>query len=199
MTIEAIIAIAAALIALGALWFTRSSTRAAERSADAADRSAQAAEDQTRIQRQLRIDAAQPYVWVDLRPDEKSGQLIKLVLGNAGPTVATDVTVTFDPPLTPSGPLGKQVEDGQKRLSRGIASLTPGRIIAWSVGPSWEVIAAGDPNIYTVTVRGTGPFGALPALTYVINLEDLRHSSATPLGTLHGLTEAVKELEKKIK
>jgi uncharacterized membrane protein YccC len=53
--VDTAIAIVAALIALGALFFNWLSTRAAVRAA-------RAAEEQTKIQQQLRKDAAQPYV-----------------------------------------------------------------------------------------------------------------------------------------
>jgi CHASE1-domain containing sensor protein len=52
---ETWVAIVAALIALAALYFNWRSTQEASRAATAA-------EEQTKIQRQLRIDAAQPYV-----------------------------------------------------------------------------------------------------------------------------------------
>ncbi len=84
------VAVAAAVIALAAVWYSR-------RSAGAADRSAVAVEEQTAIQRQIRIDAAQPYVWADVRSDDESGVLLNLVVGNSGPTVATNVRIKIDP------------------------------------------------------------------------------------------------------
>ena len=53
------VAIGAALTGLAALYFNAMSVRAAK--------------DQTAIQRQLRIDAAQPYVWADVRADRTRG------------------------------------------------------------------------------------------------------------------------------
>lgn len=46
------------------------------------------AQEQTKLQRQFRIDAAQPYVWADIVPDEVSGTLLYLAVGNSGQTVA---------------------------------------------------------------------------------------------------------------
>ena len=63
MNAQTWVAIAAAVIAVIALYFNARYTRAA-------DRAARSAEAQTKIQQQLRIDAAQPYVWVDVRPDQ---------------------------------------------------------------------------------------------------------------------------------
>jgi HAMP domain-containing protein len=70
------VAIAAALIAAVAVYFNFQSTRAANRAARAAD-------EQTKIQQQLRIEAAQPYVWADVRGDEATGTLLNLVVGNS--------------------------------------------------------------------------------------------------------------------
>jgi hypothetical protein len=89
---ETWVAVAAALIAAAALYFNWRSTRAA-------GRAARAAEEQTKVQQQLRIDAAQPYVWVDVRPDDATATLLNLVIGNSGPTVAVNVRVRVDPPL----------------------------------------------------------------------------------------------------
>src|ERR1039457_6805433 len=59
--------------------YRRRAADAADRSASAADRSSAAAEEQTKIQRQLRIDSAQPYVWADVRPDDESGFILTLI------------------------------------------------------------------------------------------------------------------------
>ena len=95
------IAIFAALIALAALYFNWQSTQAALRAAHAA-------EEQTKIQ--LRIDAAQPYVWVDIRSDDAQGTRLNLVMGNSGPTVAEKVRVKVSPPL----PASNQYREGAK-------------------------------------------------------------------------------------
>jgi hypothetical protein len=193
MTLEDLLTVAAVLIALGSLWFAGVSTRAGQAAARAAERAATASEQQTAIQRELRIDAAQPYVWVDLRPDSQTGQLLTLVVGNSGPTVATDVSVTFDPPLELAAK-GTGWAAGEERLRSGIASLPPGRTIAWSGGVAWEAIPEGRPNSYTASVRATGPFGEVPEVRYAIHLNDIRESHGSPPGTLHGVTEAVNRL-----
>jgi len=74
VNIEAWVALPAVLISGAALYFTG-------RAAYFTGRVAHAAGEQTNIQRQLRLDAAQPYVWVDLRPDEATGTLVNLVIG----------------------------------------------------------------------------------------------------------------------
>jgi hypothetical protein len=61
-----------------------------------AERAARAAEEQTRIQRQLRLDAAQPYVWADVRPDaeHEHGDLLA-----AQPLDVASAAVKQDPRL----------------------------------------------------------------------------------------------------
>lgn len=188
---ETWVAIAAALIAATALYFNWLSTRAALRAA-------RAAEDQTKIQRQLRIDAAQPYVWVDIRPDDSVGTLLNLVVGNSGPTVATNVRVDVDPPLPAIDQYKERVRAVGARLGEGLQSLTPGRELRWSLGQGFVLLAEGRSQPYTFTVRADGPFGSVPPLTYVVDLSDWRENVDRPAGSLHQLTVAVKELTKKI-
>ena len=121
------VSIVAAAIALVAVIYSVKSTHAAQesagsgkRSAAAAERAAAAAEQQTEIQMQLRKDAAQPYVWIDVRPDDMSDVLLNLVIGNSGPTVAQNVRATIDPPLDAIDQLKDRAETAQDLLARGI-------------------------------------------------------------------------------
>ncbi|QDP95822.1 hypothetical protein FOE78_07835 [Microlunatus elymi] len=174
------IAAAAVVVAVAALFYAR--------------RSANAAREQTKIQRQLREDAAQPYVWADLRPSEEHGQFILLVIGNSGPTLATDVQVSITPELRTQ----EKERSGliHKALADGLSALAPGRTITWNLGVPWEVITKGQPNIYRIRIRANGPFGAVPAMTYSVDLETLRYSLAVPPGTLNGIAVAIAKASK---
>jgi hypothetical protein len=187
MDANAWIAIAAAAIGLGALYYT-------ERAANASRSQATTSKEQTALQRQLRIDAAQPYVWVDLRPDEEHGGLLLLVVGNSGPTVATQVKVTFEPALDLPTTQTFKAAEARQLLARGIASLPPGREMRWNLGVVHQLISDGYAIGYTATVQAVGPFGPIPPLTYTINLDDLRHTLAVPDGTLHGVADAIRKL-----
>ncbi len=48
---------------------------------------------------QLRRDQLRPYVFVDIEPNEASYTYLDIVVGNAGPVGAYDISFTFDPPL----------------------------------------------------------------------------------------------------
>ena len=191
MSGETWVAIVAGLIAAAALYFNWQSTRAAVRAA-------RAAEAQTEIQRQLRIDAAQPYVWVDIRPDEAQGMMLNLVVGNSGPTVAEKVRVKVNPNLPSTADLRERAKGAQKLLSDGIESLPPDRILMWPLGAASKVMNDSGQHAYKFTVTAKGPFGQLPALTYIVDMKDWWGSLDVPAGSLHQLTLAVKALGKKI-
>ena len=191
MNAQTWVAIAAAIIALIALYFNAQYTRAA-------DRAARSAEAQTNIQQQLRIDAAQPYVWVDVRPDDVTGTLLNLVIGNSGPTVATNVRVQIEPSLPAIDQLRERIQAAQARLADGIRSLAPGRTIAWPLGQGFNLLNAGGPQVHTFTVTADGPFGAVPSQTYIIDLADLRESLNRP-APLHKLAEVVEELSRTLR
>jgi hypothetical protein len=99
-----IAAVSASIVAAIALAFTAMSTslarraaRAGDRSALAAERAAAATEEYVKIEQQLRVEANQPRVWMDVRPDETNGVILNLVIGNSGPTVAQNVRATIEP------------------------------------------------------------------------------------------------------
>lgn len=158
---------------------------------------AKAARDQTKIQKQLREDAAQPYVWADVRTENEHGVVMMLVLGNSGPTVATDVKVTITPPF-PSIEQLKGAPAAQARLAEGFRSLPPGRTLGWWLGQGWNVIEEEGPQIHRITIEANGPFGPVPTLSYDIDLAEFREQEMTPPGTLNGVTTAIKDLAKKL-
>ena len=174
-----VITVVSALVALVALFFTRQQVELAER--------------QTILQEKVREDAAQPYVWADLRPSDSDGFLMLLVVRNDGPTVATDVTVTFSPPLVEHWE-GKP--DGAAREAVRMASMPPGRDVRWyiGVGPAWHETA--DPKRFAVAVNATGPFGPMTPLEYDLDLNDFLGSAVQPVGTLGAVARAIKELTK---
>jgi hypothetical protein len=190
MNVGTWVAIAAAFIAVVAVYFNA-------RSSQAAIRAAGAAEEQTKIQRQLRIDAAQPYVWVDVRPDDVTGRLLNLVIGNSGPTIATNVRIRVDPPLPAIDELKERATAAQSRLAEGISSLPPGRILSWPLGQGFNLLVGSDSQAHTFTINADGPFGPVPPLTYIIDLSDLRGTLDRP-SALYQLTEAVRDLASKL-
>lgn len=184
------VAIVAALIALGAMYFNAQSSRAAIRAA-------RAAEEQLKIEWQQRMEAAQPYVWADIRPDDVTGTLLNLVIGNSGPTSAANVRVEVDPPLPAIDQLKERAAAAQARLAEGLSSLPPGRLLSWPLGQGFNLLGGNAPKAYRFTVTADGPFGPMSPKTYTIDLDDLRGTLDRP-SPIYQLTKAVENLTDKL-
>ena len=167
-----------------------------------ARRSANASREQTKQQKQVATDAAQPRLWVDIRGDDVQGQAL-LLLGNSGPSIARSVKVTFDP----APPSTLEIKPILEILKRGIASLPPGRTMQWALGAAAHNADGGDAHkAYRVRIEAEGPFGSVEPLEYVISVDDLHGSPAAPVGNLqavaaelHEMTKATKELNEIIR
>ena len=183
--VAAVAAIVAAVVAFFALW--------------PAQRAAKAAEEQTRVQRELMYQSAQPYVWADIQPDDQQGTMLHLVLGNAGPTVARHVRVFIDPPFPQvSGHIGRSTA-AQRRLRGGILSLAPGRIIRWSLGIASDLMKdEEDTTVYRVRVMADGPYGEIEPVETEICLSDWRESLDAPGGSLHHIRKSIEKLVKAV-
>lgn len=188
----------AALVAYGVLQMELRRDVQAVGERERAERAAKAAEEQASIQRQLREDAAQPYVWADVRPDEEHGVLLELIVGNSGPTIATGVKVKIEPPL-PSIPELEGAQAAQAMLGQGLKSLPPGRTLRWWLGQGWSVLTKDGPQIHRFTITASGPFGEVPELSYDIDLAEFRGQESRAQGSLKGLTEAVTKLTEPVK
>lgn len=183
---EAWFAGAAAAIALVALYFTGIAAKAAK--------------DQTKIQHQLRIDAAQPYVWADIRPETAGAGILRLEVGNSGPTVARNVRITTSVPLPAAGQrFEEKARIVERRLADGIESLAPGRVLAWTLGVAHEVVAVEGNPPCVFTIDADGPFGPMETLTYAVNIDDIRQTDARALGSLHLVKESIEGLTKQLR
>jgi hypothetical protein len=173
------------------------STEAAKRSADAAEASTAVTRDQLRATVDANVAAVQPYVWADIR-GRGDGQLIVLVVGNSGPTVASDVRLSFVPPLKSIAPVGNQGYIGivEERLGSGLPSLAPGRTHIWNLGSGQEVLR--DVPDVEVTISAVGPAGEMSPLVYRIGLDVLGHQSSTPLG-VDAVGPALREINTTLK
>ncbi len=155
-------------------------------------RAARAARAQTRIQEQVRKDAAQPYVWADIRPSPQHGQLLLLVVSNSGKTVATNVRVTVTGiDHQQNGAIAQQV------LQEGLPALPPGRELVWSLAQPWNFIKSEGHRVDFV-ITADGPFGPVEELRYTIDLAGHRDTTGVPPGTLHGISDALSKLAKEL-
>lgn len=184
MSIEIIIAGLATLVAAAALFFTA--------------RAANAAKHQTKLQREMRQASAEPYIWVDMRPDDAQGGLLVLMVGNSGPTVATNVRVIFSPSLDMVGS-SSRAEHAIAALRKGLPSLAPSRVWTWSLGMAHEAVAEERELTFEVAIDADGPFGPLSRLSYSIGLQEIRHTLVAPAGSLHTVSTAVGKLNDTLK
>lgn len=175
--VSAMGAVVAAVVAFVALFYTA--------------RAANAAAQQTKIQREMAKAAAQPYVWADIRPDTGQGGLLTLVVGNSGPTIATDVRISFDPAL--DMPFEDETQHAVQILARGLPSLPPGRNWQWNLGSAGQIVGDDSPRTYEIEVRANGPFGEVEPITYAVNIDDLKQTRVAPDGNLHLVAQAMSE------
>jgi hypothetical protein len=150
---------------------------------------------QTGLQRKIHQDATQPYVWVDIRPDSKEPNLHTVVVGNSGPTFATNVRATFDPPL-PTGTLrgGGRDEAASRRLREGLPSLAPGRQFTWPLGFGEAVLGPDESRRYTITIDANGPYGPLPRQCFDVDIHSYRETLDSPDGSLHKVRMAIEKV-----
>lgn len=194
MTIELFISIVAAAAALASVVFVGLTTRHTKKQADASIAQANSAIEQTTIQRLLREEAAQPYVWADLGPDDRKGGLLVCVVGNSGPTVATGISVKVDPPLTFA--TTKSVPDDTWQPPF-IPALAPGARLQWNLGVVHQEINGVNAQPRTITINGDGPFGPLPTLQYLVDFSVYRHNLvAAAVSDVNRLTNQLENTSK---
>jgi len=186
------VSLGAAVVAVLALIWTRAQARSARLQAESAKEQVALAKRQTEIQEQLYRDQQQPYLWVDFRVDPVSYYLIDLVLKNEGPTVATNVRVTMDPPIQRSSAftIEKRLLD-LPGFANGFASIPPGREMRWSLGTHVEIFEERSFHRHTVTIEFDGPFGPAEPLVYVLDYSDAKAMALRDPGSLKSMTEAL--------
>lgn len=154
--------------------------------------------EQTRLQREIAESSAQPYVWADVRVSSDDGWDLNFVLGNSGPTVAQNVRVQIEPPLPFDKRSAQFIERLGPKLERGLASVAPMKELAWPLGSSPELVNREGSLTHVVRIEYDGPYGPAPPTEFVINLDDIRESTARHFGTLHEIRESVDRLAKKM-
>jgi hypothetical protein len=142
---------------------------------------------QVREARRLREEQARPFVIVDFEP----GWLVYLTVENLGRTMARDVIIHFDKPLT-SSLQGREL--GESPLFREpIPALPPGKKIRVLFDQVNDRAEAKLPLTYDVEVRYRGPKGGKAwQETYRLDLGMYLGSALPP----KGIPELVAEMEK---
>jgi|SRR5829696_2434696 len=162
MSAELWVAMVATVVAIVALYYS--------------GRGAHAGLDQIKQEAQLFREAAQPVLWADIRGDV-TGQLLVLLVGNSGPSVAHNVKVNFEP----SPPALQDIEEVLETLRQGLAAMAPGRTMEWVLGTAHNTVDWDARNECKVRIEADGLFGPIEPVEYVIIINDLKGSRAAPL------------------
>ena len=188
---ESWIAVTAALAAVVAAaatgtsgWFIRQQVREMKR--------------QTVLQQEIAESASAPYIWADVRLESTTGWNLEFVVGNSGPTVATDVRVSIDPPLPATDDELPFLDAMTQRLSEGLASLAPGRSLHWTLGESVDLVNRAGSLAHRVRIDCLGPHGRIPTSEYIIDMNDFRVSVAHQTGSLVDIAKSIDKLAKKL-
>ncbi|MGP5049107.1 hypothetical protein [Glutamicibacter ardleyensis] len=155
-----------------------------------------AAQEQVDVQRQIAQDDAQPYVWADVRPSVTNGSNLMLYVGNSGKTLATNIRIEIDRMLPTVGSTANELlKDAIDRFSDGHASLAPGRELSWGLGFGGKILENKDEDLrFTFVINAEGPFGPIPELKYLIDMNDWRGASAIVPGTMQQVSRAIKDM-----
>jgi hypothetical protein len=152
---------------------------------------------QVREARRLREEQAQPFVVVDIEPNPNDLQVLELVVANIGNTLARDVKISFDPPL--SRAFRSENDPNEWAIFKdGIPSFPPHKSYRFWLDIGHERKTAGIHDVkYNVTVAMNGPRGQrLDSLSYVVDLSPYYGPNFMGVKTLHHAAKALEALAK---
>ncbi|MET9309223.1 hypothetical protein ACFY65_26170 [Streptomyces cellulosae] len=140
-------------------------------------------------------EQVQPYVIADIRERVPGSQVLTFIIENTGPTMARDVQLKVDPPLRST--FGADAEATlNAAVTRKISVLPPGRSLSFFMDVGHKLLNSDLPLRYTVEVKSGGPFGAIEALTYTIDLGMLKDSLVSTESLEWSTRQISKEAEK---
>lgn len=147
--------------------------------------------------RRLREAGGQPFVVVDIRPGKAWANLLTLVIENTGTTLARDVKITFDPPMTTT--LHDSKLPGGVLIQEGIEALPPGRRIETLFDLSHDRHEQNLPMRYAVTVSFSDFRGKrIEQLRYVIDLAYLYDLRLIGEKTVHDVATSLDLIRQEI-
>lgn len=152
---------------------------------------------QVREARKTREAQSQPFVVVDVVPGKLWPNRLTLVVENIGSTLARDVKLTFNPPLSSSfddNALAKSV-----LIREGISVLPPGRRIETLFDYSHDRLERKLPMRYEVIVDFTDHRGkAEESLPYVLDMEYLYDLEFESEKTLHNVADSLDKIRRQM-
>lgn len=166
---QAISATSQARTAKGQAESAEDQANSAREQADTAKDQLEVARQQLEQARQAQREQSEPYVIVDIQPYRQGTGVLVLVIENIGPTVARNVQVSCEPPLTSH--MGSEVDSllGQA-LARTIPMLPPKRRLEFLFDDANRFREDNAlPTAYHFTVRSKGPYGPVEELEYTVD------------------------------
>ncbi|MCP2324932.1 hypothetical protein HDA40_003439 [Hamadaea flava] len=139
------------------------------------------------VQAKLARNQKQPYVYVDIRPDEHQPALTVLLVRNQGPTVAKNVRVTLSPPLVSA------LHNAPENIETWeIGAIPPGAHLVRGIGVGNEILDR-NPKPIQITIEADGPRGPVDPSVYGIDIKALE---GVLIGhrTLNDVAVALKEI-----
>lgn len=161
-------------------------------------RAAKAATLQVELQKQIQIDAAQPYVWADIGEHPTKQGLLALRIKCEGPTAARNVQLTCNRPLPRDDEHGDWADKAQAAMEAGVKYLAPGRDLIWSLGVGSRILGEENDQRFLCTLVYDGPHGPVGPTSFDIDLGDWRTSNPNPPGSLNEIRQAIRDLTKAI-
>lgn len=156
-------------------------------------RATQVAIEQTDLQRAIAIQARAAVVWADVRPHPDKPEVLYLMVGNTGQSVARDVRVRIDPPIPgiSEGPeRSRQVQDAARS---GIASLVPGRVYEWRLGLVRSIVEPDtEPTVHNLMITWEDERGNPAGETFPIRVSDIWMTDVVARGSLNDVVQAIR-------
>lgn len=169
-------ATAQTLLTREALEQARLQTEFAGREVEQAQKQSEYAERQLELAELLRKDQAQPYLTAEIDVSLRESELLVIRVSNAGMTVARDVKVVVDPPL--------QTHRKGHIDAIELSTLAPGAVWEQAVDTAPQYFEKNLPRLFTVTIEGNGPFGAIEQEIFTIDLDQIAPKLALDSGTV---------------
>ncbi|MBG6184690.1 hypothetical protein IWX65_002668 [Arthrobacter sp. CAN_A214] len=192
--VGAVAAILTFLVALAALFYAAKQVKIAQKQA----RDSATDADRTRkLQRDLLIEQAQPYVVVTMEQSQVGGgRFIDLVVKNYGTTAAHDVKLSIDP--HPERAAHKDNELKKAKIPESIHVLAPGQ--EWRT--FWDSVTdrhnSGLPTEHTATVTYLGINQERLEFTTVLSWKFFESRLWFEIRGMHDLAEATRAIDKKL-
>jgi hypothetical protein len=141
--------------------------------------------------RLARREQVQPYVVVDIEPSPASRQILEFVTRNTGATIAREVMIESSPPL-PS--IADYSLTDSVLMTDGLPMLAPNQELRFFFAPAEDLVKAGGPLRYDITVTFKDLHGTPHTMNYTIDLAVLTSQWYVTVLGIHDLAKSTKSL-----